>query len=68
MLRRNDDRLHSLGNSRWEVCEDLELFSMEGSTQEGAGCFSADGVGRSLAYLGTSLSHRPVGTGWVVCF
>lgn len=30
--------------------------------------FVAERVGRSLAYLGASLSHRPVGIGWVVCF
>lgn len=28
---------------------------MEGNTCQGAGCFLADGVGRSLAYLGAGL-------------
>lgn len=48
-----------MGKSRQET-QQLELFIMEGGTCEGAGSFFGR-VGRSLACLGASLLHRPVG-------
>lgn len=48
--------------------KNLSHLAWRGIPVKAQAVFLADGVGRSLAYLGTSLSHRPVRIGWVVSF
>lgn len=68
MLRRNITGHAVWARAGGKQQKNLSRLAWRGIHVRVQAAFLADGAGRSLAYLGTRLSHGLVGIVWAVCF